>query len=715
MRRLIAKDPRNAERIFPYLGGEEVNTDPRHAHRRWCIDFNDFPLRRVPMPKSWAAMSERERAECRRTGLVPQDYPEPVAAEWPDLLEIVERLVKPARASDNREIYRRLWWQFCEKRPALRRAIFGLKHVHAITQTSPHLSVSRVPAGMIYDQKLIVFAESAAASLAVCQCRPHEIWARSFAATMKDDLRYTPSDCFRTFPFPLAYVNDPALEAAGSTYHDHRAALMQAHNEGLTKLYNRFHDPAHRSPDIARLRELHHAMDQAVPPRLRLGRPRGARRPRVPHRGDRARPPLPGPPVLARPVPRRGARPPARAQRRARGRGATAWASRPTAADEADLDIEFGRRLMPMDIAPLSILTQGSAAQDVRARLVATLRRDLVGPGPDDHDLAEECLERAARPLVSHRLHRAAQDGEAAPDDPSRAGGDRAVRADEEAADPQTGSRPRRGRHGRRSRRRPAPPHAQLARPDRAAARARPRGGRRGVTWGDYVTEPPLPPELLSPRGRRAAHDRGGQGARADAPVAPRARLRRVRLPCRTAAARASSCPAAPPPGSGAAPWCWRRTREPTMCASRTARVDRVRALTVVLVNRRARPRRRFADLAYAFQARLELRCAEGSTRAATSPATTRRRRPPPGRPALPRRGGVRRRPQHQRRLGTRRGRRACAAPGPTRCRRPRWSASSRTTASRASSGGWRRLAELAAAADAGPLQAALGALPDAV
>ena len=25
MQRLIAKDPRNAERIFPYIGGEEVN------------------------------------------------------------------------------------------------------------------------------------------------------------------------------------------------------------------------------------------------------------------------------------------------------------------------------------------------------------------------------------------------------------------------------------------------------------------------------------------------------------------------------------------------------------------------------------------------------------------------------------------------------------------------------------------------------------------
>ena len=31
MQRLIAKDPRNAERIFPYIGGEEVN-DSAHAH-----------------------------------------------------------------------------------------------------------------------------------------------------------------------------------------------------------------------------------------------------------------------------------------------------------------------------------------------------------------------------------------------------------------------------------------------------------------------------------------------------------------------------------------------------------------------------------------------------------------------------------------------------------------------------------------------------------
>ena len=39
MNRLIARDPRNAERIFPYIGGEEVNDSPTHAYHRYVINF----------------------------------------------------------------------------------------------------------------------------------------------------------------------------------------------------------------------------------------------------------------------------------------------------------------------------------------------------------------------------------------------------------------------------------------------------------------------------------------------------------------------------------------------------------------------------------------------------------------------------------------------------------------------------------------------------
>ena len=52
---------------------------------------------------------------------------------------------------------------------------------------------------------------------------------------MKDDLRYTPSDCFETFPFPEKWETDAALEAAGREYYEFRAALMVRNNEGLTK------------------------------------------------------------------------------------------------------------------------------------------------------------------------------------------------------------------------------------------------------------------------------------------------------------------------------------------------------------------------------------------------------------------------------------------------------------------------------------------------
>ena len=50
----------------------------------------------------------------------------------------------------------------------------------------------------------------------------------------------------------------------GREYYEFRAALMVRNNEGLTKTYNRFHDPQERSPDIQTLRDLHARMDAAV-------------------------------------------------------------------------------------------------------------------------------------------------------------------------------------------------------------------------------------------------------------------------------------------------------------------------------------------------------------------------------------------------------------------------------------------------------------------
>ena len=94
--------------------------------------------------------------------------------------------------------------------------------------------------------------------------RLHNVWARFFGSTMKDDPVYTPSDCFETFPFPNRWNKCPDLERIGRDYYHFRADRMIRHDEGLTKTYNRFHDPDESDPEIAELRDLHSAMDRAV-------------------------------------------------------------------------------------------------------------------------------------------------------------------------------------------------------------------------------------------------------------------------------------------------------------------------------------------------------------------------------------------------------------------------------------------------------------------
>ena len=81
---------------------------------------------------------------------------------------------------------------------------------------------------------------------------------------MKDDLRYTPLTASRPSRFPTNWETHPTLEAAGQVYYEFRAALMVRNNEGLTKTYNRFHDPDERARTSLKLRELHAAMDRAV-------------------------------------------------------------------------------------------------------------------------------------------------------------------------------------------------------------------------------------------------------------------------------------------------------------------------------------------------------------------------------------------------------------------------------------------------------------------
>ena len=287
MRQLIEKDPRNQQLISPYIGGHEVNTSPTHANHRYIINFHDYPLCRegdgVPMQapvagadrpswiaarshsrQSWTTGTNEERRQWLRKGRVPEDYPDPVAADWPDLLALVRDKVRPVRVTDNREAYRRRWWKYAERRFELLSAIADMERVLVTPQTSNVQALAFLPSKMVFGHTLIIFPFTTYSSFAVLQSRVHQIWSAFLGPTMKDDLRYTPSDCFETFPFPACWETDEALETVGRQYYEFRAKLMMRNNEGLTKTYNRFHDPCETHDEIAELRSMHSVMDRAV-------------------------------------------------------------------------------------------------------------------------------------------------------------------------------------------------------------------------------------------------------------------------------------------------------------------------------------------------------------------------------------------------------------------------------------------------------------------
>jgi hypothetical protein len=250
MRELLASDRENEKRIFPYVGGEEINSSPTQSNHRFVINFGQ--------------LTEVE------------------ARKWPELMAIVEAKVKPERDKANRDAHRERWWRYGEARPGLTAAMAGKSHVLANSRVSSHLAFAIQPTDRVFSEQVCVFVfperqtplgmnpkhptypASLFAPFAVMQSRVHEVWARFFASSLEDRLRYTPSDCFETFPFPTGYETSAALEDIGRRYYDFRAELMIRRNEGLTTTYNRFHDPEERDADTDTLRALHAEMDQAV-------------------------------------------------------------------------------------------------------------------------------------------------------------------------------------------------------------------------------------------------------------------------------------------------------------------------------------------------------------------------------------------------------------------------------------------------------------------
>jgi hypothetical protein len=229
---IIARSQHEAALIHPHLNGKELYSFPDLQPKRFIISFLDWPITR--------------------------------AQSYPVCLDRVERKVKPYRDTVNRKSTREKWWIYNEDRPTLRGALQRLPHVIAKVLTSNTWAFARLPSSYSFDQALIVFFFDSYAHFSLLQSTVHEVWAKWNPSTMKTDARYTIADCFSTFPMPLHLADNEGLKSAGQAYDVQRSRVMTMTNEGLTKIYSRFHNPSDNDPEICKLRELHTKIDNEV-------------------------------------------------------------------------------------------------------------------------------------------------------------------------------------------------------------------------------------------------------------------------------------------------------------------------------------------------------------------------------------------------------------------------------------------------------------------
>lgn len=244
-RTLIEKDPKNADVLFPYLNGEDLNSDPLQRPSRWVINFFDWSIAR--------------------------------AKEYEDIFPIVEEKVKPERERNKDKIAHDFWWRFLRSRSELYHAIGRgasfekhpegwsdnsdkMLRVLACSGVSKYLIFSQCPSDVVFSHATFVFI--IAQQFTILQSNIHESWARKQSSSLESRMRYTPATCYETFPFPLFPL--PQLESIGEQLDALRRQMMVSRNIGLTALYNLFHNPAEKDAELEEMRKLHREIDEAV-------------------------------------------------------------------------------------------------------------------------------------------------------------------------------------------------------------------------------------------------------------------------------------------------------------------------------------------------------------------------------------------------------------------------------------------------------------------
>ncbi|OLL16054.1 hypothetical protein BKE56_028150 [Rhodococcus sp. M8] len=181
------------------------------------------------------------------------------AMKYPTALKIVRTKVRPYRENKERH-FARLWWQFAWPRPEMRKAIAPKSRYLVSTLAGKRLLFTWAEKDWCPSNLVGVYAFDDDYAIGVLTSTAFDAWAWNESSTLKDDLRFTPSTAFETYPWPSPTVEDKhAVAEAARALIDRRQQLSRTEGIGLTELYNRVDDGAYSD-----LVTLHKNLDTAV-------------------------------------------------------------------------------------------------------------------------------------------------------------------------------------------------------------------------------------------------------------------------------------------------------------------------------------------------------------------------------------------------------------------------------------------------------------------
>ena len=239
---LIKKDKKNADVIFPFLNGQDLNNNFNRSASRCVINFFDWDYNKA------------------------QEYPEPFKIIHEKVLkerkEANARKIKKGRSLNNDDFAKvETFWRYLRPRHELYERTRTKDKVLAIARISKTVAFEMVPSNQVFADALVIFPEYLEEHFACLQSTLHFHWAWKYCTTMKADLNYSPGQTFETFPFP---VRISQLSSIGSQLIEKRKNICQEMDIGLTKLYRLFNNQNEKRADYVELRKIQKAMDEAV-------------------------------------------------------------------------------------------------------------------------------------------------------------------------------------------------------------------------------------------------------------------------------------------------------------------------------------------------------------------------------------------------------------------------------------------------------------------